>query len=245
MLTQIANKGTAERKAGRGMAKSERKQAQERDVATEKLAAMFKAMGDPTRLRIFEFLRANSGGPVALSKKGDVRLLSEGGESADGITVGEVGFHVTGGSKDPSTVSHHLKELRQASLISMERHGKNMICALHTDALATLRDFCCLDEAPKIESKTNESKIEKTASQEKPEIKPEIKPSLRRRRVKESEITGREEMAGMTGREEITELAATDAAPSEVEMPPNGEVPLPPRNAVPDSATPRKKKKKE
>ena len=29
---------------------------------------------------------------------------------------------------DPSTVSHHLKELRRSGLIRMERRGKNIIC---------------------------------------------------------------------------------------------------------------------
>ena len=169
------------------MAKSERKQAGERDVALEKLAAMFKALGDPTRLRIFEFLRANSG-PVALSKKGGVRPLTETLESEtdDGITVGEVGLHVIGGAKDPSTISHHLKELRQAALISMERRGKHMICVLHPDALATLTGFVgSLAPAP---AKT-------------------LPVAARRRRVKETEIQGMSE-------EEFTAQPAAEPEPT-------------------------------
>ncbi|MEI6430983.1 MAG: metalloregulator ArsR/SmtB family transcription factor [bacterium] len=202
------------------MAKSERKQAQEHDVASEKLAAMFKALGDPTRLRIFEFLRANSGGPIELSKKGDVRLLSERneGDSDTGITVGEVGFHVTGGSKDPSTISHHLKELRQAALISMERQGKRMICALHPDALSVLRDFCCTEP----NTQPEQAVVEKA-------------PTRRPRRVKDTEIDG------------MTELSALSAPLSETSMESGARVV---QETVPgavsvDTTPARKKKKKE
>ena len=45
-------------------------------------AAMFKALGDPTRLHIFEFLRACCC-PVAVDESGDVRPVV-------GPTVGEV-----------------------------------------------------------------------------------------------------------------------------------------------------------
>jgi len=39
--------------------------------------------------------------------------------------VGELG---KGLEIDPSTVSHHIRELRQSGLIRMERRGKNMLC---------------------------------------------------------------------------------------------------------------------
>jgi len=118
------------------MAKSERKQAAERKEALERMAGVFKALGDPTRLRIFEFLRASCG-PIAVSKSGDVRPVDELRGPA-GVTVGDVVYHVTGGAKDPSTISHHLKELRQAGLILMERNGKHMICSINREAVAAL-----------------------------------------------------------------------------------------------------------
>ncbi len=39
--------------------------------------------------------------------------------------VGELGQDL---DIDPSTVSHHLKELRRAGLIRVERRGKNILC---------------------------------------------------------------------------------------------------------------------
>jgi len=108
-------------------------------------AAMFKALGDPTRLRIFEFLRSCCG-PVSVGDTGEVRPV-------DGPTVGEVCCQVTGVERITSTISHHLKELRQAGLITMERRGKNMICGINQEAVAALAGYladsaaeCCEDE---------------------------------------------------------------------------------------------------
>ena len=108
-------------------------------------AAMFKALGDPTRLRIFEFLRSCCG-PVAVGDSGEVRPV-------EGPTVGEVCCQVTGVERITSTISHHLKELRQAGLITMERRGKNMICGINQEAVAALAAYlaepaaeCCDDE---------------------------------------------------------------------------------------------------
>lgn len=101
------------------------------DIETR--AAMFKALGDPTRLRIFEFLRSCCC-PVAVEKTGDVRPVL-------GPTVGEVCCSVTGAERINSTVSHHLKELRLAGLITIERRGKNMICGINQQSVAHLAKF--------------------------------------------------------------------------------------------------------
>jgi len=95
--------------------------------------AMFKALGDSTRLRIFEFL-CNCCCPVA---------VDEGGETStvDAPTVGDVCCCVTGSVKVSSTMSFHLKELRNAGLISMERRGKNMACRVDREVLANLAAF--------------------------------------------------------------------------------------------------------
>ncbi len=107
-------------------------------------ADRFKALGDPTRLRIFDFLRSCCG-PVAVGDAGEVRPVC-------GPTVGEVCCQVTGTERITSTISFHLKELRNAGLITMERRGKNMVCAVNEDALRELgayfaanggTDECC------------------------------------------------------------------------------------------------------
>ncbi len=98
------------------------------------MSAMFKALGDPTRLRIFEFLRAQCC-PVAVEgETGEVRPVT-------GPNVGEVCCHVTGESAITSTLSFHLKELRQAGLITMEKQGRHIICGVNRDAALRLVAF--------------------------------------------------------------------------------------------------------
>ena len=73
---------------------------------------MFKALGDATRLGIFQMLRCCSGvgrGIEVDNETGDCR-------PAGSLSVGEVCCRI-GGSM--STISHHLKELRLAGLIRM------------------------------------------------------------------------------------------------------------------------------
>ena len=100
---------------------------------TGSLAPMFKALGDPTRLRIFEYLRSCRF-PVAIDDYGAIRPMT-------GPTAGEVCCHITGSERITSTVSFHLKELRIAGLITMERRGKNMICAVNDEAMRCLADY--------------------------------------------------------------------------------------------------------
>ncbi len=97
------------------------------------IAAMFKALGDPTRLAIFDFLRAQCC-PVAVEETGDVRPVL-------GPTVGEVCCNVTGADKITSAVSFHIKELRLAGLVTVERRGKNQICGVNQEAVAALADY--------------------------------------------------------------------------------------------------------
>jgi ArsR family transcriptional regulator, arsenate/arsenite/antimonite-responsive transcriptional repressor len=92
---------------------------------------MFKALGDPTRARIFSFLCTKSA-PIALDEdSGDVHSLR-------GCTIGEVCCHITGSEQFSSTISFHLKELRIAGLIKAEKKGKYTICSIERDALRAM-----------------------------------------------------------------------------------------------------------
>lgn len=80
-------------------------------------ATAFKALGDPTRLAVMGFLLAWEKSPEA--------VLAAGGETP-GATVGEIACALTGKTgKEPPALSHHLKELLHAGLVTMTRAGKN------------------------------------------------------------------------------------------------------------------------
>lgn len=96
-------------------------------------AAVFRALGDPTRLQILRFLSQKCG-PVAVDEEGQVRPVA-------GATVGEVCCHVTGSPQATSTISFHLKELRLAGLIHAEKAGKFMICSIRPEAIRSVVQF--------------------------------------------------------------------------------------------------------
>ena len=101
--------------------------------STQELALLFKALGDPTRLEIFQKLRccAGSCADMAVDEEGQVR---PGGS----LSVGEVCCEIGG---TPSTISHHLKELRLAGLIRMDKRGRWIYCSVNAQALETVRTF--------------------------------------------------------------------------------------------------------
>jgi ArsR family transcriptional regulator len=104
------------------------------------LAAIFKALGDPTRLRIFEFLRSCCGA-VVVDAGGDVRPIRYDDAQSSLPTVGDVCCQITGEQKITSSISFHLKELRQAGLIVMERRGKSFLCNVAPDVQDNLANY--------------------------------------------------------------------------------------------------------
>jgi DNA-binding transcriptional ArsR family regulator len=80
----------------------------------EHYTEIFKALSTPNRLRIF--LRLVSCCPPGTKCSTDVALRQCVSELGEGLEI------------DPSTVSHHIRELRQSGLIRMQRKGKNMLC---------------------------------------------------------------------------------------------------------------------
>jgi len=81
----------------------------------EKLAEMFKAFSDPTRLRLIKSLRRNNG---ALCVNALSNML--------GVTQ--------------SAVSQHLRVLRQAGLVRGERRGNFVHYLLEKDVLVKYKD---------------------------------------------------------------------------------------------------------
>jgi DNA-binding transcriptional ArsR family regulator len=77
-------------------------------------AEIFKALSNPNRLEIF--LRLVSCCPPGTKCESGMGLRQCVGELGKGLEI------------DSSTVSHHIRELRQSGLIRMERRGKNMLC---------------------------------------------------------------------------------------------------------------------
>jgi ArsR family transcriptional regulator, arsenate/arsenite/antimonite-responsive transcriptional repressor len=102
-------------------------------VTTEEIVPMLKALADPTRLRIFEFLR-NECCEVSVDDHGDVRPIR-------GATVGEVCCQIHGTEQIPSSLSFHLKELRNCGLVETRKQGKYVLCAVNREAVTKLSQF--------------------------------------------------------------------------------------------------------
>ncbi|MFE0645820.1 ArsR/SmtB family transcription factor [Streptomyces sp. NPDC058877] len=79
----------------------------------ERTAVMFKALGDPVRLRLFSSVASHKGGEACVCDIADV------------------------GVSQP-TVSHHLKKLREAGLLTSERRGTWVYYRVEPTVLATM-----------------------------------------------------------------------------------------------------------
>lgn len=92
------------------------------DEESARLAAAFRALGDPVRLRLLGLLMAAPDGEVCAC---DLALPLD---------------------RSQPTVSHHLKVLREAGLVSATRRGTNIFYAARTDQLAALRGLLAPDQ---------------------------------------------------------------------------------------------------
>ncbi|MEU6540768.1 metalloregulator ArsR/SmtB family transcription factor [Streptomyces sp. NPDC047000] len=80
----------------------------------ETAARMFRALGDPVRLRLFSSVASHEGGEACVCDISDV------------------------GVSQP-TVSHHLKKLKEAGLLSSERRGTWVYYRVEPSALTAMR----------------------------------------------------------------------------------------------------------
>lgn len=85
-----------------------------------RLAERFKALGDPTRLKIIGCL-------------GCCDL-----EIDDGTSVTDICCFLYGTEQIPSKISFHLKELKNAGLVAVRKEGRRSIYCLNRDAIAEL-----------------------------------------------------------------------------------------------------------
>jgi ArsR family transcriptional regulator len=98
-----------------------------RNENLERSAEMFKALGNSHRLAIF--LRLISCCPPGTKWVAEPESRRVVGELGEDLNIA------------PSTLSHHIKELRTAGLIIAERRGKNIECWVDPEALNTLVDL--------------------------------------------------------------------------------------------------------
>ncbi len=85
---------------------------------------MFRALSDPTRLAIYELIRRGGEG------KYDEEQLE------NSISKIAANFHVS-----LSTVSHHIKELRNAGLVRCVKRGQTIYCSPNTEAQDEVERF--------------------------------------------------------------------------------------------------------
>jgi ArsR family transcriptional regulator len=114
----------------------------------ERLAAIFKALSDRNRLEIFQTIRSCCCGcavvPGVKNDAGQVDAAVGDPETEDvdpvdtGNSVSEIASQF---DLSLSTVSHHLKELRNAGLIICEKRGQWVYCRPNPEVLKDIEGF--------------------------------------------------------------------------------------------------------
>lgn len=82
----------------------------------ERIARVFKALGDPTRVRLLSLIAAGDGGEACICDLTDPVGLSQG------------------------TVSHHMKLLADAGLVTRDQRGRWAYFSLNDEALKAAAD---------------------------------------------------------------------------------------------------------
>lgn len=95
------------------------------NIDLEHYSSMFKALSNPHRLQIFNIL-------ASCCEPGTTCSTDE----MINCCVGDLDQQL---AIAPSTLSHHLKELKQAGLIQMRREGKQIFCSINPTTLEDIR----------------------------------------------------------------------------------------------------------
>ncbi|MBQ4830454.1 winged helix-turn-helix transcriptional regulator [Alteromonas sp. MMG017] len=94
---------------------------------TKKMAKVFKALGNENRLEIYKEIAKLDN--VDYEKKCECSIL----EMLNFMKIGA------------PTISHHLKELSNANLITTTKNGKFLIATINKDTLKIIKNFIDLD----------------------------------------------------------------------------------------------------
>lgn len=98
------------------------------EQAAAEMAKKLKALADPVRLRLFSAIASHAGGEACVC------------DISDGIDVSQ------------PTVSHHLKVLRDAGLLTSQRRASWVYYAVVPDALGELAALLTLNAATLVEA---------------------------------------------------------------------------------------------
>jgi len=98
-----------------------------KNLKLEDFAEIFKALSNANRLKIFKQL-------TTCCAPGTVCVL----DSDNKTYVGDLGRQV---DIAPSTVSHHIKELKRAGLIRTRRQGQKIECWIDPETIQFIKDF--------------------------------------------------------------------------------------------------------
>lgn len=93
----------------------------------DRYSRIFKALSNPNRLQIFLLL-------VSCCKPGTVLSFEDQGATY----VGDLAKNL---DIVPSTVSHHVKELRQAGLMKVRRSGQKIECWIDPEVIRELEEY--------------------------------------------------------------------------------------------------------
>jgi ArsR family transcriptional regulator len=103
-----------------------------RNIKDDEAALIFKALANPNRVRIFIRLASGCRGSEPICEMG-----------SSSCCVGELGKELNIAA---STVSHHIKELKNAGLINLERRGRTIMCWVDPVKLKELSNFFNFDK---------------------------------------------------------------------------------------------------